>query len=287
MYQLIEVRDLFFRLRNKIRRLVLSKTTFNETQGKSDSQVTFYEQQLSRLLKSKKRLSDFRRKYDYREILEHVTYTQGKSYLEQIQEYSPQNYIELIEENKANDLFGNPYEYQYPGVGRVSPTTLRYISTAIDIFEIIRLNKESVVAEIGVGYGGQAAILERMYGIRNYSAFDLPSVIQLSNVYLNSVNSKLKFTSSGLSSDKNTTWDVVISNYAFSELHRDLQLNYIEHVIAKSKSGYMIMNSGRSNITGRSEGKLSLNEIRNYIPNLQVKEEVPLTGPDNYIIYWN
>lgn len=287
MYRLIEVRDLFFRLRNKIRRLVLSKTTFNETQGKSDSQVTFYEQQLSRLLKSKKRLSDFRRKYDYREILEHVTYTQGKSYLEQIQEYSPQNYIELIEKNKANDLFGNPYEYQYPGVGRVSPTTLRYISTAIDIFEIIRLNKESVVAEIGVGYGGQAAILERMYGIRNYSAFDLPSVIQLSNVYLNSVNSKLKFTSSGLSSDKNTTWDVVISNYAFSELHRDLQLSYIEHVITKSKSGYMIMNSGRSNITGRSEGKLSLNEIRNYIPNLQVKEEVPLTGPDNYIIYWN
>lgn len=287
MYRLIEVRDLFFRLRNKIRRLVLSKTTFNETQGKSDSQVTFYEQQLSRLLKSKKRLSDFRRKYDYREILEHVTYTQGKSYLEQIQEYSPQNYIELIEKNKANDLFGNPYEYQYPGVGRVSPTTLRYISTAIDIFETIRLNKESVVAEIGVGYGGQAAILERMYGIRNYSAFDLPSVIQLSNVYLNNVNSKLKFTSSGFSSDKNTTWDVVISNYAFSELHRDLQLSYIEHVIAKSKSGYMIMNSGRSNITGRSEGKLSLNEIRNYIPNLQVKEEVPLTGPDNYIIYWN
>ena len=287
MYRLIEVRDLFFRLRNKLRRLVLSKTTFNETQGKSDSQVTFYEQQLSRLLKSKKRLSDFRRKYDYREILEHVTYTQGKSYLEQIQEYSPQNYIELIEKNKANDLFGNPYEYQYPGVGRVSPTTLRYISTAIDIFETIGLNKESVVAEIGVGYGGQAAILERMYGIRNYSAFDLPSVIQLSNVYLNSVNSKLKFTSSGLSSDKNTTWDVVISNYAFSELHRDLQLSYIEHVITKSKSGYMIMNSGRSNITGRSEGKLSLNEIRNYIPNLQVKEEVPLTGPDNYIIYWN
>ena len=287
MYRLIEVRDLFFRLRNKIRRLVLSKTTFNETQGKSDSQVTFYEQQLSRLLKSKKKLSDFRRKYDYREILEHVTYTQGKSYLEQIQEYSPQNYIELIEKNRANDLFGNPYEYQYPGVGRVSPTTLRYISTAIDIFETIRLNKESVVAEIGVGYGGQAAILERMYGIRNYSAFDLPSVIQLSNVYLNSVNSKLKFTSSGLSSDKNTTWDVVISNYAFSELHRDLQLSYIEHVIAKSKSGYMIMNSGRSNITGRSEGKLSLDEIRNYIPNLQVKEEVPLTGPDNYIIFWN
>ena len=59
MYRLIEARDLFFRLRNKIRRLILSKTTFNETQGKSDSQVTFYEQQLGRLLKSKKSLVVF------------------------------------------------------------------------------------------------------------------------------------------------------------------------------------------------------------------------------------
>ncbi len=286
-HQIIEARDLFFRLRNKIRRLVLSKTTFNKTQGKSDSQETFYEQQLSRLLKSNKRLANFRRKYDYREILEHVTYAQGGSYLAKIEEKSPQNYIELVKRNKENDLFGNPYKYLYPGVGRVSPTTLRYISTAIDIFEIIGINEDSVIAEIGVGYGGQAAILERMYGIRNYSAFDLPSVIQLSNTYLNSINSKLKFINTELSTAKNNYWDLAISNYAFSELHRDLQLSYIEQVITKSKSGYMIMNSGRSNITGRSEGKLSLDDVRKYIPNLKVKEEIPLTGPDNYIIYWN
>ena len=286
-HQIIEARDLFFRLRNKIRRLVLSKTTFNETQGKSDSQVTFYEQQISRLLKSKKRLGNFRRKYDYREILEHVTYAQGESYLARIQENSPQNYIDLIKGNKENDLFGNPYKYQYSSVGRVSPTTLRYIATAIDIFETIGINEDSVIAEIGVGYGGQAAILERMYGIENYSAFDLPSVIQLSNVYLDSINSKLKFIYTEPITAKNNYWDLVISNYAFSELHRDLQLSYLECVIAKSKSGYMIMNSGRSNRTGRSEGKLSLDEMRKHIPNLQVKVEVPLTGPDNYIIYWN
>ena len=74
--------------------------------------------------------------------------------MEQIQKHSPQDYLELIKGNKENDLFGNPYKYQYPGVGRVSPTTLRYISTAIDIFEISGLNEESVIAEIGVGYGG-------------------------------------------------------------------------------------------------------------------------------------
>ena len=287
MYLLIEVRDFSFRLRNKVRRLAQKKSTFNETQGKSDSQATFYEQQLDKLLENKKRLSDFRRKYDYREILEHVTYAQGSSYYDLIKKNMPQNYIKLIEMNKQNDLFGNPYKYRYPSVGKVNPTTLRYISTALDIFSTVSLDEDSVIAEIGVGYGGQAAILERMYGIRNYSAFDLPPVIQLSNVYLNNVNSKLKFTNPELSRAKNNAWDLVISNYAFSELHRDLQLSYIERVITKSKSGYMIMNSGLSNITGRSQGKLNLDEIRKYIPNLQVKEEVPLTGPDNYIIYWN
>jgi hypothetical protein len=48
----------------------------------------------------------------------------------------------------------------------------------------------------------------------------------------------------------------------------------------------MIMNSGRTNETGRSKGKLSINEIREYLPDSKVKEEIPLTGPDNYVLYW-
>jgi hypothetical protein len=83
-----------------------------------------------------------------------------------------------------------------------------------------------------------------------------------------------------------TCWDLAISNYAFSELKRELQIEYLEKVLTKCNSGYMIMNSGRTNETGRSKGKLSINEIREYLPDSKVKEEIPLTGPDNYVLYW-
>jgi hypothetical protein len=53
-----------------------------------------------------------------------------------------------------------------------------------------------------------------------------------------------------------------------------------------SASGFMIMNSGLTNKTGRSTGKLTITEIREFLPNLKIVEEIPLTGPDNYVILW-
>ena len=38
--------------------------------------------------------------------------------------------------------------------------------------------------------------------------------------------------------------DLLINNYAFSELPKNLQIKYLEEVISKSTHGYMTMNSG-------------------------------------------
>ena len=46
------------------------------------------------------------------------------------------------------------------------------------------------------------------------------------------------------------------------------------------------MNSGRENLTGRSEGKITLNELKELIPNLTVLEESPKTSDDNYLVTW-
>ena len=82
------------------------------------------------------------------------------------------------------------------------------------------------------------------------------------------------------------SWDLVISNYAFSELPYLVQEQYIKNVILKSKNGFMIMNSGRTNITGRSTGKHSISDLLKIIPNSRICEEEPLTGPDNFILIW-
>jgi hypothetical protein len=46
------------------------------------------------------------------------------------------------------------------------------------------------------------------------------------------------------------------------------------------------MNTGMGNITGRSKGKMSLEYIKSKIPHVEIYNECPLTGPDNYLIVW-
>ncbi len=85
---------------------------------------------------------------------------------------------------------------------------------------------------------------------------------------------------------KSKPYDLTISNYAFSELPYEVQKEYLEKILKKSKRGYMIMNSGRTNFSGRSTGKMTLKELNREIPTLEVREEYPKTGPDNYVLIW-
>ena len=282
----VETQDYYFRVRNRIRRFVARKSVFNSADGLSDSQASFYVEQVRKLLGDEALLSNFRRKYDYREILEHVSFSLGKQYLDLIKYSMPDSYNQLLLENLRNDSFGNPYRYKYSEKLCISPTTLRYIYTAIDIERTIGLGRNESVVEIGVGYGGQAAVLESLYKVSNYDAFDLPEVISLANIYLKKINSRIRFDSRDIHRAQDKAWDIVISNYAFSELNKDLQVRYLDTILSKTSRGYMIMNSGRQNVSGRSNSKLSVNEIADFLPTMRIKEENPLTGPDNYVIYW-
>ena len=84
---------------------------------------------------------------------------------------------------------------------------------------------------------------------------------------------------------KGFKFDLVISNYAFSELPKNLQLKYIEKVVGNSKNGYMTMNSGASESVLQGD-YLSINELKNKIKNLKIIDEIPKTKSGNYIIVW-
>lgn len=274
-----------FRIIRRLRIILKGNRYFNQGRNSSDSDATPYSKSITIMLVNKKSFSKFRRKMAYREILEHLSYQDGKRYLDRIQSLvKGEEATVLIELNRRNDFFGKPVTFSYGKYGRIAPTTLRYISTALEVANHLRLNPTTSVVEIGCGYGGQAAVLNRMFGIRDYTCFDLPPVLELIERYLAEV-SDLEIQRGDLS-EKAYKWDLVISNYAFSELRRDLQIRYLENVLLKSASGFMIMNSGLTNKTGRSTGKLTITEIREFLPNLKVVEEIPLTGPDNYVILW-
>ena len=276
--------DIPFRIRNTIKRKLQSRSLFSNYSNLSDSEVTFYESAVKRIINNEKTFKKFRRLYDYREILEHVDYKLGLEYLKKIQVINSEK-LRNFDSFKANDILGSPRTFNFPRIGETSATTLRYVAVASEVEEIFRSQKIESIVEIGGGYGGQALIFEKMSYYIKYSVFDLPDVQLLIKKYLTYFN--VRGTSfPDIDSIDSVVSDLVISNYAFSELPRNLQEKYLERVIKYAKNGYLIMNTGKSNSTGRSDGKLSLDELREVLPEIQILKEYPLTGPDNYLIIW-
>lgn len=212
----------------------------------------------------------FKRDRDYRVVLEHVSEADGKKYLDIIKQDSP-DMLARIDAFKINDRYGSPVTYNYPEIGLISPTTLRYIKVAADLRQLFGDLSGFTIAEIGVGYGGQLLIIDQIWNT-SYRLFDLPPVLELTSRYLGF--SKLRQTN--LISEFSEL-DLVISNYSFSELNSDIQDEYIANVLLKAKRGYLTMNC----IDG-----FSLNELRSRLPEFQVLPENPETGPNNYIIAW-
>jgi len=276
--------DLPLRFRNAARRKLNNLDLFSKSANLSDSQVTFYESMVDKITLEEKLFRKFRRVYDYREILEHVNYDLGLRYIKRIQELEP-NLLNQIAKFKTNDECGKPRTYNFREIGSISPTTLRYISVAAELRSIFDRTHFGNVVEIGGGYGGQLAILQKLDFFESYGIFDLPNVQLLISKYLDSQSI------TGVDFPRETSKlakpiDLVISNYAFSELPYAIQTDYLNNVLSNSRNGYLIMNSGRSDETGRSAGKVGIEEIRTKISRIRVLEEIPLTGPDNYVIVW-
>jgi putative sugar O-methyltransferase len=255
----------------------------------SDSEVTRYVDAVNMAIKNPRHFENFKRDRRYREILEHVTFEQGMEYYKIFARDSPWM-LSYLEDFRKNDELGNPVTYDYPGIGTFSPTTLRYIKVASDLQRYFGDLRGARIAEIGVGYGGQLIIADKVLNFDRYYLFDLPSVLQLVEKYLDEHLLRSSYECLTINqAEKNKTYDLVISNYAFSELPSRLQETYIDKVLSKAKRAYLTMNSGAEQGGANhvnEKVKLSVSELAERLPPFKVLEEDPLTGERNYIIVW-
>lgn len=252
----------------------------------SDSDSTPYSAFVNKVTQNESLFAKFRRNYSYRLILEHVDYKLGLKYLNLLNETTIHQYLSHPNVGILNTQ-GSPRKFYYRKIGWVSPTVIRYLYVHQHITQIFNRDKFLSIGEIGVGFGGQCVVSSAMCDIGNYAAYDLPEVLDLTEKMLLKCGSNMKmFQKKDIESIPPASYDLVISNYAFSELPSKIQLNYVHQVLSQSKRGYLTMNSGRTNYSGRSIGKMSLKELVEAIPGAEVLEENPLTGPDNYILIW-
>ncbi len=258
--------------------------------NRSDSENGLYLQAVEEALASWDKFDAFKADPRYREVLEHVSQGQGQQYLDILKEEAP-DFLEppMIDAFKRNDLVGSPLRSDYgASIGLISPTTLRYMKVASDIRSWFGLSSASRIVEIGCGYGGQLLTLDVLGAFYLYVVLDLPPVLDLTSRYLEAqvLNGSYEtVTLNRVESDR--SFDLAISNYAFSELPMHIQSAYIEKVLSRVERGYLTMNSGQ--VDGRERGghpRLTLSQLRELLPELVVREERPATGEGNYIITW-
>ena len=252
---------------------------------RSESDNGFYLHIIEKATNDHKTFKNFKNHPFYQEILEHVSYSQGKEYLDCIIK-NDKNLLDKIDEFLKNDKIGNPKKYYYKEIDKlISPTTLRYIKVASDVKNIFSDKIDNIV-EIGCGYGGQYLILDKLINIQNYLLIDLYEVTKFIEKYLECYVLNSSYETKTINKiSQNNSWDLVISNYAFSELPSETQYNYIKKILLKSKNGYMTMNSGLDT-SAFLKNHLSLKEITNLMPSIKIIPEKPLTHKGNYIIVW-
>jgi hypothetical protein len=225
--------------------------------------------------------SNFRRHKAYTRILEHVSEELGTAYLNEINK-NDSELLNSVEKFKENDKWGNPILVKYPVIGEISPSTLRYIKVLGDLMSLFKNLDDFKICEIGVGYGGQCRIINSINSPAEYTLVDINPALMLSKRYLDHyvLNAVLHYKIMDELPDQQ--YDLVISNYAFSELPRSIQEVYLKKVVLNSKKGYITFNE----IAPDYFNSYKKEELLSLIPNAHVIEEVPLTSPKNCIIVW-
>lgn len=217
---------------------------------------------------------------DYTPILEHVSFSQGLGYIEEINRLDSDFLLpSVLNIFRTNDYTGNPHIYYYGELKiSISPTTLRYIKVLADLVSLFGNLDRLNIVEIGGGYGGQCKVINSLYIPASYTIVDLPEVLLLCKKYLGK-NGIKDVILRNTDDPEEKHYGLCISNYAFSEVGREHQTFYAGRIIANSDRGYMTCNF----IDPKNFTK---DEIFALKSNYKVYEEKPLTGAGNLIYTW-
>jgi hypothetical protein len=187
------------------------------------------------------------------QVVETVGVTEARFYVRRIREWGG----EWLGHPKVGilDDWGNPIRCPrlLLGTSRAfSPTTLRYLATALWLQRSGKLAAGSEITEIGVGFGGLAAMNALVSGVST-KLVDLPQVEQAA-LRMMSENGLAQFASPSARSGPSAS-PLVISNYAFTELSAPLQDEYLDRYLRHARHGIIVSNAAvfAASIGGRND----------------------------------
>ena len=235
---------------------------------------------------------NFRNSYIYLDTVGAASREFGEKALEFIQGRYPSFSEREWKLFLLNDNIGSPYTYSF-NVDSLKvladPNTFAYIMQLQELFvefgELFRDGIIRSVCEIGVGYGGLCRLIFEYFGVDSYVLVDLPEVLELSKKYLsNYIPINNVYGVDGTKDFKPIQVDLLISNYAFSELGREAQEKYMKNVVLNANHGIMIWN--RCSEYDMELGGMTLEEFINSVNNAKVWSN-SLIGETTKYISWS
>lgn len=184
---------------------------------------------------------NFRRIHAVRQVVETLGPVDGRHFARWIRDNAP-GYL-TDKRVAAIDAWGDPIRWPAACLGTpraFSPTTLRFLAHALWLKKEGFVKEGGTVIEIGVGFGGLAA-MNAIVSNATTIMIDLPPVAKAAMLQMRELGLG-DFASNDQS--KFTAGDVCfISNYAFTELSRDMQDAYADQFIRHTVRGVILSNA--------------------------------------------
>ena len=180
-------------------------------------------------------------------------------------------YYQLLQPNipeyiKACDAVGNPPL----NANGYSTYTLRCLYTMRDIVRHFGSLANKNIVEIGSGHGGLCHLISASAGgdgsFKSYTLVDLPKVNMLARQYLEAVSVERGVRYMSSEEIMPRKYDLVISEYCFSELDVKGQNYYLENIMKYCQGAYLAMNIWNNERKTETKARLMkyFNQIEEY-----------------------
>lgn len=199
----------------------------------------------------------FRQDPGVRSIVEGLPDVAGQGYLAKLEPTAL--FQESWHEIARNDLFGSPLTIA-TSQGPLAATSLRYAWNVCDMRQHgVELTAADVV-EVGGGYGGLCRMIHAFEAPRSYTIVDLPEALELAGRYLAEYGIRPRLVSCLEYGEEPI--GTFVSNYALTELSKDVQHEYADRLMKRATHGYVTFNSQ----SRYADDQYSLLDLRDMVP---------------------
>ena len=184
--------------------------------------------------------------------------------------YIVENNVDLLKNNYNSiietDKIGNPFlfNFNHNNFSLVCSDSVVCgifpLQKLLEYMNVDKLDNNLNIIEIGCGFGVQTKMFNDIYGFKSYTNVDLKSMLDVQKIFLDyfNINNVIYDDPENMETlAVKDEYDLLISDFAYTELSPEFKLFYFNKIIKKCKMGIIL---GRIDITSEDDANNCINK---------------------------